>query len=167
MSGKTKNNSQSLKPEQDQVQVQEMPISTPTEAVSAKITLAPEHPLVPESEQAPEPTPQPLSLRYLYREVLDLKQLAQEHSEQIGHLQEVVAKKRKPMSNNGKIKIRDKQTGTVYPSKNNAYRSLLKAGELKDLVEKGLFGPVPEKNTFGWYVLARERPDRFEELKEA
>ena len=54
---------------------------------------------------------------------------------------------------NGKVQIRDKQTGTIYPSKNNAYQTLLKSGELKDLVDKGIFGDIPEKNTFGWYAL--------------
>jgi hypothetical protein len=38
---------------------------------------------------------------------------------------------------------------------------------LKALVDKGLFGDIPEKNTFGWYVLVREWPDRFEEVHEA
>ena len=56
-------------------------------------------------------------------------------------------------------------TGEVYPSKNNAYQTLLKAGELKELVDKGIFGAVPEKNTFGWYALVRAWPDRFEEKK--
>jgi hypothetical protein len=41
---------------------------------------------------------------------------------------------------NGKVQIRDKQTGKVYPSKNNTYRSMLKAGELKELVDQGIFG---------------------------
>ena len=68
---------------------------------------------------------------------------------------------------NGKVQIKDTQTGAVYPSKNNAYQSLLKSGELKGLVDKGLFGPDPEKNTFGWYTLQREWPDRFEEVPTA
>jgi hypothetical protein len=89
-----------------------------------------------------------------------------EHSGTIVELEQAIARKRKPVASNGKIQIRDKQTGTVYPSKNNAYQSLLKAGELKSLVDKGLFGDVPEKNTFGWYVLVREWPDRFEEVQE-
>ena len=79
-------------------------------------------------------------------------------------LQETLARKRKPVSSNGKVQIRDKETSTVYPSKNNAYQSLLKSGALKELVDKGLFGEVPEKNTFGWYTLVREWPDRFEEI---
>jgi hypothetical protein len=41
---------------------------------------------------------------------------------------------------------------------------MLKAGELKDLVAKGIFGDVPEKNTFGVYALFRAYPDRFEEV---
>jgi len=41
----------------------------------------------------------------------------------------------------------------------------LKSGALKELVDKGVFGSVPEKNTFGWYALARAFPDRFEEVK--
>jgi hypothetical protein len=63
----------------------------------------------------------------------------------IVHLQEAIARKREPPLSNGKIQIRDKQTGQVYPSKNNAYQSLLKAGELKSLVDKCLFGDVPDR----------------------
>ena len=87
-----------------------------------------------------------------------------DHTRQIAELQEVLARKRKPVPN-GKVQIRDKKTGKVYPSKNNCYQSLLKSGELKELVEKGIFGDNPEKNTFGWYALMREWPDRFEEVK--
>jgi hypothetical protein len=71
--------------------------------------------------------------------------------------------KRKPTAN-GKVQIKDKLTGKIYKSKNNVYQTMLKAGELKDLVEKGLFGAVPEKNTFGVYALFRAYPDRFEEI---
>ena len=93
-----------------------------------------------------------------------IKQVVDEHAQLIVQLQETLARKRKPVQSNGKVQIKDKQTGSVYPSKNNAYQSLLKAGELKDLVDKGIFGPDPEKNTFGWYALVREWPDRFEEV---
>jgi len=89
-----------------------------------------------------------------------------DHTRQIAELQETLARKRKPVPN-GKVQIRDKKTGTVYPSKNNCYQSLLKSGELKDLVDKGGFGDIPAKNTFGWYSLVREWPDRFEEVKPA
>ena len=89
-----------------------------------------------------------------------------DHTRQIVELQEAMARKRKPVPN-GKVQILDKQTGEIYPSKNNAYQTLLKSGELKDLVDKGVFGDIPEKNTFGWYALVRELPDRFEEVKPA
>jgi hypothetical protein len=107
-----------------------------------------------------------LTMAYLNTELELLKQTVSEQGQQIAGLQEALSRKRKPVVSNGKVQIRDKQTGTVYPSKNNAYRSLLKAGELKDLVDKGMFGPLPEKNTFGWYALVRELPDRFEEIHE-
>ena len=98
--------------------------------------------------------------------ILDaLTATALDHTRQIAELQEALARKRKPVPN-GKVQIRDKKTGKTYPSKNNAYQTLLKSGELKELVEKGVFGDNPEKNTFGWYALVRELPDRFEEVHE-
>jgi hypothetical protein len=136
------------KPEESQPEPKEEPTQTPK----------------PDEES---PAPPTLTLEYLYQEIQTLKQLALEHSGLLFHLQEAVARKRKPPVSNGKVQIRDKKTDTVYPSKNNCYQSLLKAGELKSLVDKGLFGDVPEKNTFGWYVLVREWPDRFEEVHEA
>lgn len=120
--------------------------------------------------QAPKPeataTPAP-TLESLFEELQSLKQLAGEHTNLIAQLQETLARKRKPVSSNGKVQILDKQTGEIYPSKNNAYQTLLKSGELKDLVDKGVFGDIPAKNTFGWYALVRELPDRFEEVKPA
>ena len=77
----------------------------------------------------------------------------------------LVALKRKPTAN-GKVQIRDKQTGKIYKSKNNVYQTMLKAGELSDLVKAGIFGTIPEKNTFGVYALFRAYPDRFEEVRE-
>jgi hypothetical protein len=124
------------------------------------------HPLESQSRKPSVPIP-PLTLKQLHQELETLKQVVLEHSQLIAQLQETLAKKRRPVASNGKVQIRDKQTGTVYPSKNNAYRSLLKAGELKELVDKGIFGLVPEKNTFGWYALVREWPDRFEEIAAA
>ena len=81
--------------------------------------------------------------------------------------QETLARKRKPPASYGKVQILDKQTRQIFPSKNNAYQTLLKSGELKELVDKGIFGDNPAKNTFGWYALVRELPDRFEEVKPA
>jgi len=124
---------------------------------------------VPEAEVLkPEaPATPALTLENLFEELQSLKQLVEEHTNLITQLQETLARKRKPPASNGKVQILDKQTGEIYPSKNNAYQTLLKSGELKDLVDKGVFGDIPEKNTFGWYALVRELPDRFEEVKQA
>jgi hypothetical protein len=105
-----------------------------------------------------------LTLEGIQKELNDLKELVSDHAQQIISLQDILTRKRKPTSN-GKIQILDKTTGEVYPSKNQAYQVLLKAGELKELVDKGIFGSDPEKNTFGWYALVRAWPDRFEERK--
>jgi len=107
---------------------------------------------------------EPLTLESVQKELDILKELVSDHAKQIASMQEALAKKRRPTSN-GKIQILDKVTGEVYPSKNNAYQTLLKAGKLKELVDEGVFGPEPEKNTFGWYALVRAWPDRFEEKK--
>lgn len=169
---------------ESQVQVQETPESISTEAVpepqEESITTTPEETPAPESSTAPDyesdstleetstPTPMPApTIEQLYQEVLTLKQLVIEHFGMIIELQQTTARKRKPVASNGKVQIRDKQTGKVYPSKNNVYQSLLKAGELKELVAKGVFGNDPAHNTFGIYTLMREWPDRFEEVKEA
>jgi hypothetical protein len=138
---------QTLKPEEPQ------PQETPTEARAE-----------PEALKAPA-TPVPaLKLKYLYQELESLRQVVGEHTNLIIQLQETLVRKRKPVASNGKVQILDKQTGTIFPSKNNAYQTLLKAGDLKSLVDKGVFGEVPQKNTFGWYALKRELPDRFEEI---
>jgi hypothetical protein len=121
---------------------------------------SPEEPTTaPTTETSPsEPEPPALTLESLHQEIESIKLT-------VAQLEETMARKRRPVASNGKVQIRDKQTGAVYPSKNNAYQTLLKSGELKELVGKGLFGDVPEKNTFGWYVLNREWPDRFEEVQ--
>jgi hypothetical protein len=122
--------------------------------------------LVPQQGAPKLEVPKSLNMAYLYRELQALKQMIIEHEQQIADLQKSTSQRRRPTTNS-KIQVKDKQTGKVYPSKNNAYQSLLKSGELKDLVEKGVFGPVPEKNTFGWYTLVREWPDRFGEVTAA
>jgi hypothetical protein len=114
----------------------------------------------------PKPIPaKPFTLASLKTELEAIKQLVQGQSQKIADLEGALARKRRP-TRNGKVQIRDKQTGNVYPSKNNAYQSLLKSGELKELVDKGIFGPNPAKNNFGWFALVRAWPDRFEEIKE-
>ncbi len=61
-----------------------------------------------------------------------------------------------------KVQVRDRVTGTLYPSKNNCYQTLLKEGQLQELVTQGIFGAEPEKNSFGAFALFRALPDRFE-----
>ena len=121
----------------------------------------PAMPVQPESSASKS---KPLTMADLKREIDSLSQVLLEHTRQIAELQEVLARKRRPVSN-GTVQIKDKTTGKVYPSKNATYQSLLKAGELKELVDKGIFGSEPEKNTFGWYALNRAWPERFEEIK--
>ena len=136
---------------------------------------APTKPKKSKAQEKPENAPEPVSAHEPEQEqdltLSDIKAILNsltstvlEHSNQIAELQEALARKRKP-TRNSKVQIRDKQTGKTYPSKNNCYQSLLKAGELKALVDKGVFGPDPAKNTFGWYALVREWPDRFEEVQ--
>ncbi len=133
------------------------PVEKPKAPAPTPEAPQPEEPEVP---AAPAPT-----IESLFEELQSLKQLAEEHTNLITQLQETLARKRKPPSSNGKVQILDKQTGQIFPSKNNAYQTLLKSGELKELVDKGVFGDIPAKNTFGWYALVRELPDRFEEVK--
>ena len=114
---------------------------------------------VPQAEQE-----KPLTLEAIQTELNTLRDLVFELASQMTALQNTPVRKRKAVPN-GKIQILDKITGEVYPSKNQAYQVLLKAGELKELVDKGIFGSDPEKNTFGWYALVRAWPDRFEERK--
>ena len=124
-----------------------------------------EEPKQPEAEGTPKAEPINLMSQSDMQAVIEaLTKTVAEHARQIYELQETLARKRRPVASNGKVQIRDKQTGKVYPSKNNCYQSLLKAGELKDLVDAGIFGSIPEKNTFGWYALVRALPDRFEEI---
>jgi hypothetical protein len=124
---------------------------------------------VDKETQQPTPTetpakPKPLTMTALKAEVDELRQIVQALTTQMADVQSLLALKRKP-TNNAKVQIKDKLTGKTYKSKNNCYQSLLKAGELKDLVEKGIFGDNPEKNNFGWFALQRQFPDRFEEVK--
>lgn len=147
------------------------PVSPEPEKQKPQEVKPPEQPPEPQPE-ATESSPAPqleksklLTLAYLNQELQSLKHMVDEHANLMTQLQEIIIRKRKPVTSNGKVQIKDKETGTVYRSKNNAYQSLLKSGALKDLVDKGAFGDVPEKNTFGWYTLVREWPDRFEEVK--
>ena len=141
--------SEAKAPTPEETQPQETP---PTEASAEQSEISPE-PATSTSEPSAAVT-----LESLPQEVESLKLTA-------AQLKEALARKRKPVASNGKVQILDKQTGEIYRSKNNAYQTLLKSGELKELVDKGVFGDIPKKNTFGWYALVRELPDRFEEVK--
>jgi hypothetical protein len=130
---------------------------TPTQAPPAEVT--------PEAAQ-PEtiiekPKPKPLTLASLKAEIDELRQEIQSLTTQIADIQTL---RRKP-TNNAKVQIKDTLTGRVFKSKNNTYQTLLKEGELKDLVEKKVLGDNPEKNNFGWFALQRAYPDRFQEVK--
>jgi hypothetical protein len=109
--------------------------------------------------------PKPLTMASLKVEVDELHKHVLDLTMQMADIKIQLASKRKATANN-KVQIRDKHTGKIYKSKNNVYQSMLKAGDLKDLVEKGIFGEIPEKNTFGVYALFRAWPDRFEEVRE-
>ena len=138
--------------------------ATQAESLAVQET-KPEDKVAPKQEEEKAEPAKAMSLANMQEIVESLAKTVAEHSQRIAELQEMLARKRKPVASNGKIQIKDLKTGTVYPSKNNCYQSLLKAGELKDLVDKGVFGDNPEKNTFGWYALVREQPNRFEEVK--
>jgi hypothetical protein len=116
----------------------------------------------------PEPAPQKpaLTLEVLRDAILRVQQDLEIHAQEIANIKEAIARKRTPPAKgNGKVQIKDTQTGKVYPSKNGTYKALLKAGELKTLVEQGVFGPDPKRNSFGAYALFRAFPNRFIELK--
>lgn len=117
--------------------------------------------------EALTPKPKPLSLASLHALLEELEKKFSQQSELISQLLANPVKTRKPPVSNGKIQIKDTLTGKIYPSKNNVYQSLLKAGDLKELVEKGVFGAVPNKNSFGCYNLFRAYPGRFVEVKDA
>ena len=131
---------------------------TPTTAPVTKVE-------PPTTSQPPTSKPSPLTMAILKVEIDKLWARLQEYSTQMTDIQAQLLLKRKP-TNNSKCQIRDKQTGKLYKSKNSVYQTMLKAGELKELVDKGIFGAVPEKNTFGVYALFRAYPDRFEEVHE-
>jgi hypothetical protein len=112
------------------------------------------------------PKPKPLTMISLHNELEALRQTVGQQGALIAQLMETPTRQRKPPTSNGKVQIKDMVTGKIYPSKNNVYQSLLKAGELDDLVKQGVFGSDPAKNSFGCYNLFRAWPNRFEEVHE-
>ena len=164
-------------PEEPSIQIEEVQVAEQTEP--EPVAQAESTPIVepaekvepqPIVEPAPAPVPpakpKPLTLISLSGELNALRQVVDEQGKLIAQLLEAPTRQRKPPTSNGKIMIKDKQTGKIYPSKNNVYQSLLKAGELKELVDAGVFGPNPAKNSFGCYNLFRAWPNRFEEVHE-
>jgi hypothetical protein len=122
-------------------------------------------PIIAESPDSNEPhipilgpKPKNLSMTYLQEEIDYL-------SYQITELLKNPVRQRKPVESSRKVQMLDKVSGKIYPSKNNLYLSMLKSGELKELVDKGIFGSNPEKNTFGVYALLRAWPTRFEPVQ--
>ena len=124
---------------------------------------------LPVVEPAPVPVPpskpKSLTLISLHSDIESLRQIVEQQAIIIKQLLEAPVKQRKPPLSNGKVQIKDTLTGKIYPSKNNVYQSLLKAGELDDLVKQGVFGSDPAKNSFGCYNLFRAYPNRFVEIK--
>jgi hypothetical protein len=145
--------------------VQEEKVTQPVEEVTPVPAPTPKIDAEPPLTSQPSSKPKPPTLASLKAEVDELHRHVLDLTMQIANINIQLALKRKPTANN-KIQILDKQTGKIYKSKNSVYQSMLKAGELKDLVEKGIFGEIPEKNTFGVYALFRAWPDRFEEVHE-
>ena len=165
-------------------QVEDAPVEQPAETVvetapivepevqeaepekSAEVELQP----VVDVKPVPTPTPvtpskpKPLTMNSLHTDLEALRQIVDQQAILIKQLLEAPVRQRKPPVSNGKIQIKDTKTGKIYPSKNNVYQSLLKAGELEDLVKQGLFGDNPYKNSFGCYNLFRAYPNRFVEV---
>jgi len=154
--------------------VPEEKVTEPVKEVTPAPTPEPTPTPIPTPETKGEPPaaieppakPKPLTLVSLKTEVDALNKCIQEMHLKLEDFEALVALKRKPTPN-GRVQIRDKQTGKIYKSKNSVYQTMLKAGELDKLVEAGTFGPNPAKNTFGVYQLFRVLgPDRFEEIHE-
>jgi hypothetical protein len=155
------------KPESESIQPEPEPV-VQAESTST-VELAPAVEPVPETVEVvtkPElsPKPKPLTMISLHNELEALRQTVGQQGALIAQLMETPVRQRKPPTSNGKVQIKDTLTGKIYPSKNNVYQSLLKAGELDDLVKQGVFGSDPAKNSFGCYNLFRAWPNRFEEV---
>ena len=60
-----------------------------------------------------------LMLNSLNIEFQSIKELVEAHSHTISELQEQMSHKRRPPNTNGKIQLRDKQTGKYKPAKSD------------------------------------------------
>ena len=132
---------------------------------SAEVELQPAVEPTPAPFTVPPAKPKPLTMNSLHADLETLRQIVDQQAILIKQLMDTPARQRKPPTSNGKVSIKDTLTGKIYPSKNNVYQSLLKAGELDDLVKQGVFGADPAHNSFGCYNLFRAYPGRFVEVK--
>ena len=167
--GKAKGKTPPETPKSEPVQEEHVPEEKVTQPV-LEVTPTPTPTPTPETKveppaATPPSKPKPLTLVSLKTDVDALNKCLQLMDLKLEGFEALVALKRKPTAN-GKVQIRDKVTGKIYKSKNSVYQTMLKAGELSDLVKAGIFGTSPEKNTFGVYALFRAYPDRFEEVRE-
>jgi len=136
-------------------------VAEPAPTVEPVVEVKPQ----PVVEPTPAPVkPKPLTLISVSGELSALRLVVEQQATLIKQLLEAPARQRKPPTSNGKVQIKDTLTGKIYPSKNNVYQSLLKAGELDDLVKQGVFGSDPAHNSFGCYNLFRFYKDRFIEI---
>jgi hypothetical protein len=137
-------------------------VAEPAPTVEPAVEVKPQ----PVIEPTPAPVkPKPLTMTSLHAEIEELRKIVDQQTILIKQLMETPARQRKPPTSNGKVQIRDTKTNVLYPSKNNVYQSLLKSGELDDLVKQGVFGSDPSHNSFGCYNLFRAYPGRFVEVK--
>jgi hypothetical protein len=113
----------------------------------------------------PHIKPKPITLVSLHAELEELRTIVDQQVIQIKLMMAPPLRLRNPPLSTNKVQIKDTLTGKIYPSKNATYQTLLKAGELEDLVKQGVFGSDPVKNSFGCYNLFRAYPNRFVEVK--
>ena len=140
-------------------------VAEPAPTVEPVVEVKSQPVVEPTPASVPPSKPKPLTMLSLHSELEELRQVVDQQAILIKQLIETPARQRKPPTSNGKVQIKDTLTGKIYPSKNNVYQSLLKAGELDDLVKQGVFGSDPAKNSFGCYNLFRAYPNRFVEVK--
>ena len=139
-------------------------VAEPAPIVEPVVEVKPPPVVEPPPTSVPPSKPKPLTMLSLHSELEELRQVVDQQAILIKQLIETPARQRKPPTSNGKVQIKDTLTGKIYPSKNNVYQSLLKAGELDALVKQGVFGSDPAHNSFGCYNLFRFYKDRFIEL---
>ena len=136
-------------------------VAEPVPKVEPVVEVKPQPVVDSTPASVPPAKPKPLTLLSLSGELNALRQIVDQQAILIKQLMETPARQRKPPTSNGKVQIKDTLTGKIYPSKNNVYQSLLKAGELDALFKQGVFGSDPAHNSFGCYNLFRFYKDRF------